>query len=200
MNTIIVIASLILALIFAGLLYLSWCGLFAKVAVDERDTGPFLLVFKKHSGDYKHIGTVLDEVYHALRNEHNLATTKGFGLYYDNPQHVEKSELRSLGGCIVDGLTLEELNSKYPEVTRAFGVALFPASLSVVAEHPYRGKASVILGVFRVYPRLQDWMEKYHRRSVPVMEIYNTPDKTITYLAAIDMQDSIYEDLLKQGT
>ncbi len=200
MNILIITVSLVLAVVIAGLLYLARCGLFAKVTVDEREEGPFLLVFKKHSGDYKNIGPVMDDVYHKLRDELQLETTRGFGLYYDNPQEREKSELRSLGGCLVDGLTPEELQSRYPDIKESMGVAQFPASLSVAAEHPYRGTVSVVLGVLRVYPRLQAWMKKYNRRSVPVMEIYDTPRQTITYLAAVGVPDSIYEKLLNQGT
>ncbi len=199
MEIFIITASVLLLTIIAGLLYLAWCGLFASITVYERDAGPFVLVFKKHTGDYKNIGPILDEVYYTLRDKHNLDASRGFGLFYDNPQEVEKSDLRSLGGCIVDGLGLDELVRQYPEVKATFGVALFPASHSVVAEHPYRGKASVILGVFRVYPRLQQWMKKYRRPSVPVMEIYDTPGRTITYLAAFDVPDSTYEKLLDEA-
>ncbi len=200
MNILLLIASLILALFLAGFLYLAWCGLFTKITVEEREAGPFLLIYKKHTGDYKNIGPVMDEVYHTLRDEYQLETTRGFGLYYDNPQENEKSQLRSLGGCMVDGQTPEEFNRQYPGVTESFGVALFPASQNVMAVHPYKGKASIILGVMRVYPRLQAWMKKYQRRSVPMMEIYDTPNRTITYLAAVGVPDSIYENLLNQGT
>jgi hypothetical protein len=200
MNILALIASLILALLLAGFLYLAWCGLFAKVPVEERDAGPFLLVYKKHTGDYKNIGSVTDQVYYTLRDEYRIETTRGFGLYYDNPQEVRKADLRSIGGCIVDGLTPEEFNRRYPGVSESFGVALFPASRNVMAVHPYRGKASIILGVLRVYPQFQAWMKKYKRRSVPVMEIYDTPSRTITYLAAVGVPDSIYQNLLNQGT
>ncbi len=200
MNIYFIVASVLLVAIVAALLYLAWCGLFAGITVEERDEGPFLLVYKKHTGDYKNIGPVLDDVYYTLRDEHDLTTTRGFGLYYDNPQLVEKANLRSLGGCIVDGLTPEELHRRYPGVKESFAVGVFPASLSVAAEFPYRGTVSVILGVFRVYPRLHTWMKKYKRRSVPVMEIYNTPDRKVTYLAAVGVPDSIYENLFNQGT
>jgi len=200
MNIFIFIASVLLVAIIGGLLYLAWCGLFANITVEERDEGPFLLVYKKHTGDYKNIGPVLDDVYHILRDKHDLTTTRGFGLYYDNPQLAEKANLRSLGGCVVDGLTPEELLSRYPGVKESLGVALFPASLSVAAEFPYRGTVSVILGVFRVYPRLHAWMKKYKRRSVPVMEIYDTPNRKVTYLAAVGVPDSIYDNLMNQGT
>jgi hypothetical protein len=200
MNILIIAAILVLVVFVAGLLYLAWCGLFSKITVDEREEGPFLLVYKKHTGDYKNIGPVMDEVYYTLRDEHKLETTRGFGLYYDNPKEKEKSELRSLGGCIVDGMTPEELGSRCPGINDTMVVALFPAALSVAAEHPYMGTVSIILGVLRVYPRLQAWMQKYNRRSVPVMEIYDTPGRTITYLAAVDVPDSFYDNLLNLGT
>jgi len=200
MNIFIILTSVLLFAIIAGLLYLAWCGLFARITVQERDEGPFLLVYKKHIGDYKNIGPILDNVYYTLRDEHDLTTTRGFGLYYDNPQLVDKTNLRSLGGCIVDGLTPEELQVRYPDVKESFVVAEFPAALSVAAEFPYRGMVSVILGIFRVYPRLHGWMKKYKRRSVPVMEIYDTPNRKITYLAAVGVSDSTYDNLLNLGT
>ncbi len=190
---------LLLVALTAVLLYLARGGLFSKITVDEREDGPFLLVYKMHTGDYKNIGPVMDKVYYMLRDEYQLETTRGFGLYFDNPKETDKSQLRSLGGCIVDGMTQEQLENRCPGIKESLAVAHFPKSLSVAAEHPYKGMVSIILGVFRVYPRLEAWMRKYNRRSVPVMEIYDTPGRTITYLAAVDVPDAIFENLLNQG-
>ena len=199
MNLITVIVLITLALLVAAALYFSWCGLFSRVSVDERNAGPFLLLFKKHIGEYRNIGPVMDSVYYELINVHNIKTTRGFGLYYDNPAEVEKSKLRSLAGCILDGYSEQQIKKLHPELHNNFGVATSPSTQSVTAGHPYKGTLSIILGVFKVYPSIQKWMKKYNRRSVPIMEIYDQPNRKISYLAAFDIPDSFYSELLDQA-
>ncbi len=41
-------------------------------------------------------------LYYDLKDNYSIETTKGFGLYYDNPQDVDKDKLRSIVGCIVE--------------------------------------------------------------------------------------------------
>jgi len=49
-----------------------WYGVFSPVKVVEKQTGPYLLVYKKHIGDYKNAGQVMDEVYYDLTDSFGL--------------------------------------------------------------------------------------------------------------------------------
>ena len=130
--------------IIALLIYLSRYGLFASVIITEKSTGPYLLVYKKHIGDYKNVGPVMDKLFYDLKDNHAITTTKGFGLYYDKPQDVAKEKLRSIVGCIVEGIPIEDLKT----ISSKYGIKEYSISKSVVAEFPYKGKMSIILGIF----------------------------------------------------
>ena len=81
---------------------LSYYGLFTKVKIGEKEIGNFWLVYEKHVGDYKNTGQVMEKIYSRLLGEDAIEPARGFGLYYDNPQKVEKDKLRSVVGCILD--------------------------------------------------------------------------------------------------
>ena len=175
------------------LIYLSRYGLFSSVKITEKNVGPYLLVYKKHIGDYKNVGSVMDNLYYDLKDNYKIETSKGFGLYYDKPQDVAKEKLRSIVGCIVEGKTikdLKDLNSKY-------GIQEYPASKSVVATFPYKGKMSIILGIFKVYPKLSAYIDKHEYALTPIMELYDQPSEKIEYIASVNLSKEVFESFLK---
>lgn len=81
-----IIGIIVVLGIIVMLIYLSRYGLFSSAKITEKSTGPYLLVYKKHIGDYKNVGSVMDNLFYDLKDNHAITTTKGFGLYYDKPQ------------------------------------------------------------------------------------------------------------------
>ena len=125
----------------------------------------------------------MDKIYHSLLNDEKIVTYKGFGIYYDNPQKVEKAKLRSDIGCILedkDSLKIAELSTKYNIKTCTQGKY-------IVAEFPYKAQISIIIGIMRVYPALAKHIQKngYNENS-PIMEIYDIPNKKIVYRMEIE--------------
>lgn len=124
----------------------------------------------------------MDKIYYALRDSEQLETTKGFGIYYDNPQKVEKSQLRSEAGCILetsDSTLLAQLSEKYK-------VKTFPVKQYIVTEFPFKGKLSIMVSLFKVYPALNRYANKHNYTGGEVMEIYDIPNKKISYRQAIN--------------
>jgi len=184
------IIFVVLALAIAGVVaYLSKHGLFYSVSISEQNKGPYLLVYKKHIGDYKDAGKITNEIYYDLLNNHGLETTKGFGLYYDNPQQVEKEKLRSIAGCIIEGKSIEELEA----IAAKYAIKEYPASQSVVASFPNKGMVSIILGVFKVYPKLGAYIENNNYTAVPIMEVYDQPNQKTDYISSITMPVEEFE-------
>jgi len=186
-------AAIILFPILILLIVLSQHGLFAPVKIAEKDTGPYLLVYKKHTGEYKNVGPVMDALYYDLKDKHEIETTKGFGIYYDNPRKVDKDKLRSIVGCIVENKTIEDLS----HLTEDYGVKEYPSSKSLVAQFPYSGKISIIIGVFKVYPKLSAFIEQKKYPQTPIMEIYDQPNKTIEYIAPVNLQQEVFDNLIE---
>jgi len=62
----------------------------ASVSVSEKVVGPYLLIYKKHIGDYKNVGSVMDEMYSDLKNNYSMETTKGFAFYMTIRDKVDR--------------------------------------------------------------------------------------------------------------
>ncbi len=121
----------------------------------------------------------MDSVYYFLLNDLNIATTKGVGIYYDNPQQVETSKLRSEIGCFldspVDSIQMAKISEKFRIKEIAKGQYL-------TTEFPNKGMLSIIVGIIKVYPAMTKFMEENgYKDQSPVTEIYDEPTKTIIY-------------------
>jgi DNA gyrase inhibitor GyrI len=175
MKTFVIILAIVAILI---LLVYSYFGGFHRITPRIEVQGGETLVYKKVTGDYKQTGKAMDSIYYQLLNGEKTETFKGFGIYYDDPQKVEKSQLRSEAGCIlekVDSTTVEYLSKK-------FNLKRFPEDQYIVAAFPYKGKFSVIFSIFKVYPALNKFAkENHYSLDTPVMEIYDVPNKKIIY-------------------
>jgi len=86
--------------------------------------------------------------------------------------------LRSEIGCILeekDSLRVDELKSRY-------NIKIYTKGSYIVTEFPFKGKVSVIIGLMKVYPAINDYLQKQgYSEKGAVMEIYDTPNKKIVY-------------------
>ncbi len=178
----------VIVIILVGV-YTYWGG-FERVDVSVHYEGGEFLVYEEIKGDYKQSAAVMDKIYYSLLNDYKIETTKGFGIYYDNPQITDKDKLRSEAGCILNGKYTEH----YEDINSRFKMKIFPRDRYIIAEFPYKSKVSVLLSVFKVYPALN----KYAKQNAwcldtPVMEIYDVPNNRILYRKEI-------KELNKKGT
>jgi hypothetical protein len=191
MKIFIIITVFFVVLAGVIVLFLSQHGLFHSIDIKEQSQGPFILVYEKNTGDYKLAGSLMDRVYYDLKDKYNIETTKGFGIYYDNPEKVDRISLRCIAGCIVETGKINDfgfLKEKYK-------TAELPASNAVTVSFPYNGKISVLLGVFKVYPKLSSYIEENKYPENPVMEIYDQPGGIIKYIAFNNIPGSFFEDV-----
>ena len=169
----IILAVLVVLLIVIYAYY----GGFKKISFRIENQGGEIVVYENVTGDYSQSSKVSDRVYYTLLNDEKIETTKGIGIYYDNPQKVAKDKLRSEIGCIVenvDSATLTRLAEKYQTKT-------LPQCEFVVAEFPFKGKLSVLFGIMKVYPALDKFNKEHGYIESPITEIYDVPNKKIMY-------------------
>ena len=169
----IILAVLVVLLIVIYAYY----GGFKQISFRIENQGGETVVYENLTGDYSQAPKVSDRVYYSLLNEEKVATTRGIGIYYDNPKKVEKEKLRSEIGCIVenvDSATLTRWSEKYQ-------VKTLPQSDFVVTEFPFKGKLSVLFGIIRVYPALEKFNKERGYTESPITEIYDVPNKKIIY-------------------
>ncbi len=167
----------ILVLIVGLFIALVYSGLFSTIEIQEREIGPFTMVYRHYVGDYTQAAAIQHEILSALKGLYKIPSGKGFGVYYDDPQHVEKHKLRSDVGCIIetkDPQLLEKIRERYL-------VKEYPSTLSVVSEFPYKNQLSVFLGVVRVYPRLEGYLKSKNYKISPALEIYDLSNRKIVF-------------------
>ncbi len=189
MKKVIGVLVVIIAII---ILALSYYGLFAKIEIGNKETGPFWLVYEKHIGDYSKTGAIMDKVFNELLNDESIKTTRGFGLYYDNPKNVEEEKLRSIVGCILE----DSDEDKVPFLEKRYNVKKFPQSDSIVAQFPFKGMLSILVGVFKVYPKLGEYIERNNYPKTPIMELYDITNEQITYIASSKIKKNIFDSFL----
>ena len=149
---------------------LNYVGAFKPVIISEKKTGPFLMIYKDHTGPYHKIVPIIEEVEQWAKS-HGLDCPLSFGEYLDNPDTTEEGRLRSRGGCLVS-----EIPSNLPE---GFKSQIIPEKSYVTAL--FEGSPGI--GPLKVYPRVFDYFEENRlARSESVLEIYEVqgPQKMVT--------------------
>ncbi len=155
----------------------AYYGGFRKVAVAVERQGGEVIAYESVKGDYSNTPKYTDKIYNLLLNDDKVATTKGIGIFYDNPKNVAKDELRSDVGCVIDApdsTLIARLSAKY-------NVKTLPEGDFVVAEFPIKGAVSYMVGIMKVYPAMNKYAEAHGLKESPITEIYDIPNKRIIY-------------------
>lgn len=172
---IVIVSILLLVLIVLG-----YYGLFSSIKFEEKEMGSYVLVYDDYVGDYKNSGEIMDKVYYSLI-EDSVETTKGFGIYFDNPKEVKREECRSQLGCILEEKDYDKIES----LKEKYKVKEFTKTKCVVSEFPHKGSLSIIMGIMKVYPKLEAYIKEKGYDNNPIMELYDTPGKTTYYIMPI---------------
>ncbi|MCW8965157.1 MAG: GyrI-like domain-containing protein [Candidatus Pacearchaeota archaeon] len=173
-------SSYLIFIIIIFFLVLYYLGVISQIKIAEENSGPFKVIYKNYIGDYGDISNIHTEISEALKSN-GINTTKSFGIYYDNPDEVEKSQLRSEVGFILNDEEYDELKS----IQIDYNLKIIPISKNIVIHFPYRGKISILIATFKVYPKLNNYIEEKGYTSSPIMEIYDSKNQEIIYMMEI---------------
>lgn len=156
-------------------------SMLSRVSIREKQVDPFVMVYAYYVGDYKSVYAPMDSVYNKLLKEDGISTTKGIGIYYDNPKEVAVEKLRSKVGCILDEKDMKAL----PDLKKKYKVQEFKSMNAIVVEFPFHSRMSIISGVMKVYPAIRKYAEEKNLGSREMIEIYDTPGQKIVYIMPI---------------
>lgn len=170
---------LIVTVLVIGTSVFTYYGGFTTPEFQIKKDGGYLLVYQELRGDYKYSGQAIQRVNDALTKQCNVEPIDGFGTYYDNPALIETSKLRSDVGSIVnikDSARLSSLEADYK-------VKIMPQAMYVTTEFPFKGSISIMLGVMKVYPAFNQYVQKHALQNEgPITEIYMMKQEKIRYL------------------
>jgi hypothetical protein len=166
---------LLLAAFFIACCYV---GVFDEVVMTSGERGPFFLVYREHIGPYREVKFVKAEVARYLAGRHETVPARGFARFLDNPQKVQPENLRSTVGYITDSLL--------SGVTTPYKTDIFPQTRCVSGIFPIRSRLSQFIGALKFYPRLFRYCRREKLKMAgPVLEIYDSSEKRIEYIAPI---------------
>lgn len=173
-----IVLFILLFLIVVIICVYAYYGGFKKVVFRSEIQGGEIMVYQEVVGDYRQAGKVSDNIYHILLNDYKIETYKGVGVFYDNPNEVEKSKLRSDIGCILEPRD----TARQAELQNKFKIRTLSNTKYLVAEFPHKGMMSVFVGLLKVYPALNKYIKENNINiDTPIMEIYDVPNKKIIY-------------------
>jgi len=191
MKTVIVIIGVIGAI---GAAIFSYYGLFAPINIQEKELGPYVVFTKKHIGPYKDVGTVLEEFRKELKDD-SLEPEIAVGIYYDNPKLTAEQKTRSVLGYVIEGVD----RSRMMELEKKYSSGELPETKYLVVEFPYKGLPSIVIGVYRVYPKIRSYMKNKEMPDMPIIEIYNSKVQKMYYLVPIGVNPYFFDKLLENA-
>jgi len=185
--------SMLIKLLVAGLLvllvtFLVHSGLANRIEIrtGSPPIGACVVAYKFHTGPYRNVGSIFKEAWGIAPK------LKGFGVYYDDPKHVEPKKLRAGIGCILaEGETKADGNLAAEFERRGFRLFELPAVLNAVSTaFPYRNQLSILIAVKRVYPALCSYIGENKLNGHPMLEIYE--GSTIHFMAPLTKHEDFY--------
>jgi DNA gyrase inhibitor GyrI len=168
----------LVAVILAILMFLSYIGMFSKVSISERKMGPYTYAFVTHVGPYTEVGKPMMELNDKM-TEAGFNSIDGIGIYYDDPKQTSKEKLRSDVGSIISTEDLAKVESNKDN----FDFATLEESNYIVAEFPIKNPLSYMFGPMKVYPAFTKYLEEKNIE-VPTIgiELYDVTNKKILYM------------------
>ena len=169
----------------------SFYGLFAPVNIQEREIGPYMFVMKKYVGAYKDVGPLIDEMYNDLKDA-DIVTSKGLGIYYDDPKITPDDKTRCIIGRILEGVD----PIKMMELEKKYTIGELPQTNYLVVEFPFKGFPSIIIGIYRVYPKIAKYMKNHEIPKMPIAEVYDLKEQKIFYIVPIGVNQHVFDNMM----
>lgn len=179
------ITLITLALLAIAILTIFWySGAFAKIDVQQTQSEEYIIVGKLFTGPYYKVNNPMEQVDSLLRSI-GIQSTRGFGIYYDNPESTPNDQCRSFVGNIL------ELNnlSKIIQI-QALGLTIdtIQSHQSVVLSLPTKTKLSYMIAPQRAYPALVKYINTHNLKPTLAVEIYDVPKQTTLFIMQVKQQ------------
>lgn len=175
-------------LVWCVIVYVVQGGLFAQITVKtvEPKRNSMTVAYKTGKGPYKGAGELFTDICSIVLNCEHI------GIYYDDPDAVAPADLRYAVGAIL------ATGNKEPDpadmelcLKHGYKIVHFPRPNHVVyAEFPFRNTLSIYMGIFRVYPKLKEYIAVRGLCAYPAMEIYTS--NNIEFVMPLSKQEEFF--------
>ena len=190
---------LLLGLFVLLVSYLIWAtAIFTKVEVRQKTFRETKIAYVTNIGDYSQAYKQTAIVEQKIKEKYgkDWSTQPCFGIYYDKPGEVPKSEMRSVVGKLIP----EDFNENIAPEGVYFGV--IEEADVIQAEYPLRSIFSIFAGIHRVYSALNKYLvrdEPDVQRIVTggALEIYGYRGNKTLYVLPISVVHGLWADFPK---
>ena len=143
-----IILSVLLVLVISILIFAGWLGVFSNITITEKMDGNYIIAGQEFVGDYAKVGQQMPRIDKKLKDV-GLNCTRGFGIYYNNPDITPKEKCRSYIGDII-----EENDYSHIEDVKKLGLKVdtIYKKKSLIIEFPYKNMMSFFVGPMKAYP------------------------------------------------
>lgn len=172
------IMLVVTVLVVLATCFLWYMGYFSSLKIEDKEEGGYMVVGKEVIGPYSDVGKHMLDVDNKLR-ELGINSTKGFGIYYNDPNTTPKEKCRSLVGNIVEIKDLEKIKNLQLD---GFKKDSIPVAKAVVSEFPIKNTISYMIGPMKVYPKFSQYMTERNYKPVLSFEIYDMAQKKIIFV------------------
>ncbi|MBP7496593.1 MAG: hypothetical protein KA792_02900 [Bacteroidales bacterium] len=171
---------ILILLIFIGVLLISmwYLGFFTNINIEKREAGGFIVAGIDYTGKYSEVNKPMMEVDKKLRDM-QVACTKGFGIYYDDPKDKPENKCRSFVGNIIEEKDYNRLEDISKAGLKTDSIALLS---SLYAEFPIKSKFSYFMGPMKIYPKFKKIIEEEKLKPLLSIEVYDIPNKKIYFI------------------
>jgi hypothetical protein len=169
----IVVATLLLLAVF--MLYI---GVFETVNVEEKIEGGYVVAGADFVGPYAKTGPEFEKVSKIIKDM-GLESTKGLGIYYDDPKAVEAGKCRSFIASVIEEKDMDKMDLLKE---KGLTIKTIEKCNSLVIELPVRSSWSYMVGPIKAYPALEKYVGDTKYKEGIVYELYDMPAKKVFYI------------------
>jgi len=182
-------AFALVLVILCSVFYIVQAGLFAKIevkTVEPKDHGAMVVAYKSARGPYKGAGEIFTDICSIIMNRDHI------GIYYDDPDAVAGNDLRYAVGAILATGSEDPDPAELEAVSKqGYKIAHFPKpNYVVLAEFPFTNTLSIYMGIFRVYPKLKEYIATHGLCAYPALEIYTS--NKIKFMMPLSKQEDFF--------
>lgn len=169
-----IVLIVLLVIVLAILAFAIYMGAFSIVVIEEREQGPYTLVYREMSGnDMKQVGEITLAL-NTLLAERGIVRRKPFDIFFPDG----RAEI----GFAIEGA----LPGQIAGLSNQAKVREIPAQRCMVARFPWRNTLSFFVGYLKVDPALTNYRTEHGYSKV---EAYSLDDgDTIVYMQPISIQ------------
>jgi DNA gyrase inhibitor GyrI len=133
----------------------------------------------------------MDEMYRDLKDR-DIETSKGLGIYYDDPKVTPDDKTRCIIGRILEGVD----PIKMMELEKTYKIGELPLTNYLVVEFPFKGLPSIIIGIYRVYPKIAKYMLTHEIPKMPIAEVYDPKAQKTFYIVPIGVSQHVLDNMM----